>query len=227
MADKEQCVAAYIFTIKKGKKLNAFGKMAFLPGQLADVPGVSFAKMMGSGNGEGFSFWPNLGVYSALMVFEDASACSNFENSLVYKNYTDICSHIKKIYAQAYAAHGEWNGIQPFQIYEKNTSSSIRMVLTRASIKTSKLWQFWKHVPHTSVAISKAEGRIFSIGVGELPWIEQATFSIWESEEAMKNYAYKNQAHLEAIKKTKTLNWYSEELFARFFIREIIDIELK
>jgi heme-degrading monooxygenase HmoA len=54
--------------------------------------------------------------------------------------------------------------------------------------------------------------------VGELPLIYQATLSIWETQEHMRAYAYKNPQHLEAIKKTKELNWYSEELFGRFYL---------
>ena len=44
----------------------------------------------------------------------------------------------------------------------------------------------------------------------------QATFSLWSNAEAMMNYAYKNPKHAEMVKKTRELNWYSEELFARF-----------
>jgi hypothetical protein len=38
----------------------------------------------------------------------------------------------------------------------------------------------------------------------------------------MRAYAYKNPQHLEAIKKTKELNWYSEELFGRFYLLPLL-----
>jgi hypothetical protein len=44
----------------------------------------------------------------------------------------------------------------------------------------------------------------------------QATFSVWSSADAMFDYAYSNPKHAEMVKKTRELNWYSEELFARF-----------
>jgi heme-degrading monooxygenase HmoA len=43
-----------------------------------------------------------------------------------------------------------------------------------------------------------------------------ATFSLWENEESMRAYAYSDSRHLEAIKLTRKLNWYTEEMFARF-----------
>ena len=61
-----------------------------------------------------------------------------------------------------------------------------------------------------------AEGLITSIRIGEVPFIKQATFSIWESKESMKKFAYQMHQHQEVIKKTKKENWYSEDMFVRF-----------
>ena len=61
-----------------------------------------------------------------------------------------------------------------------------------------------------------ADGFIISYGVGEIPWIKQATFSIWESKAAMKNFAYGMKEHAEVIQKTRQQKWYSEDMFTRF-----------
>jgi len=58
------------------------------------------------------------------------------------------------------------------------------------------------------------------VGIGENPFLDQATFSIWESPEAMKKYAYQSFDHSDVIKLTRDRKWYSEELFARFAILE-------
>ena len=55
-----------------------------------------------------------------------------------------------------------------------------------------------------------------SVGVGEVPWIKQATFSIWQTKNAMKQYAYGMKQHAQVIGKTRKEKWYSEELFVRF-----------
>ena len=51
-----------------------------------------------------------------------------------------------------------------------------------------------------------------------MPFIQQATFSIWESEEDINNFAYSNTRHKNIVSKTKKQNWYKEDLFARFHI---------
>ena len=88
--------------------------------------------------------------------------------------------------------------------------------MTRATIRLSKLGRFWEHVPEAAAEMVRAEGFIKSYGVGEWPWIKQATFSIWKTKEDMRNFAYKSQYHKEVIRKTHAENWYSEEMFVRF-----------
>ncbi len=66
--------------------------------------------------------------------------------------------------------------------------------------------------------MKQAEGFILSAGVGEIPWIKQATFSIWKSEKEMNQFAYGMKAHADIVKKTRKEKWYSEDLFARFKI---------
>ena len=40
-------------------------------------------------------------------------------------------------------------------------------------------------------------------------------------EAAIREFAYKGAAHQKAIADTSAYNWYSEELFARFAVREV------
>jgi heme-degrading monooxygenase HmoA len=91
-------------------------------------------------------------------------------------------------------------------------------VLTRATIRLNKLSAFWKNVETVSSQMRTAKGFITSVGIGEVPFIKQATFSIWQSKEYMKQFAYNMQQHAEVIKKTRKENWYSEEMFVRFKI---------
>jgi len=50
----------------------------------------------------------------------------------------------------------------------------------------------------------------------EMPYIKQATFSIWENKEAMKQFCLSNEPAHAVIKKTRKENWYSEDMFVRF-----------
>ena len=91
-------------------------------------------------------------------------------------------------------------------------------ILTRASIRLSKLSSFWKNEDNVANQMSTADGFMTSLGIGEIPWIKQATFSIWESKEHMKQFAYGMKDHADVIRKTRKENWYSEEMFVRFKI---------
>ena len=95
-------------------------------------------------------------------------------------------------------------------------NDGLTAVLTRATIRANKLTAFWSNVAGAASAMSGAEGFVTSIGVGEVPWIKQATFSVWKSKALMKQFAYKTNDHADVIKKTRKENWYKEEMFTRF-----------
>ncbi|MBC5991746.1 DUF3291 domain-containing protein [Pontibacter sp. SD6] len=185
---------------------------------LSKVPGLLFYKLLGSGHGKGFSIKPNFWRYGLMCTWESEAAADTFLNSSAlmqeYKNHTFESWTIRLL---PYQSHGQWDNQEPFSptLTEPHTSGPVA-VLTRASINWLALPNFWRFVPETSKALDDAEGLICSIGLGELPFIRQATFSVWESMEAMKQYAYKNPLHKEVMRRTRAENWYSEELFARF-----------
>ena len=113
--------------------------------------------------------------------------------------------------------HGTWDGKEVFGSLPKQTEyEGLVAVLTRATIRLNKLKSFWKNVNSVATRMNDAPGFITSIGIGEVPWIKQATFSIWQSKEHMKQFAYKMHEHAEVIRKTKKENWYSEDMFVRF-----------
>ncbi len=113
--------------------------------------------------------------------------------------------------------HGVWDGKPVFGILPKNSDYAGPIcILTRATIRISKLARFWSHVNPIAEQMAGAEGFITSVGIGELPLIKQATFSIWTSKEAMKQFAYKMKDHADVVRKTHQEKWYSEDMFVRF-----------
>ncbi len=113
--------------------------------------------------------------------------------------------------------HGLWDGKEPFGSLPKQTDYDGELaVLTRATIRLKKLKDFWGNVDAVANQMAGAEGFITSYGIGEVPFIKQATFSIWQSKSHMKNFAYKMKDHAEVIRRTHKEKWYSEEMFVRF-----------
>jgi hypothetical protein len=115
--------------------------------------------------------------------------------------------------------HGLWDGKAVFGNLPRNTPYMGNIaVLTRATIKLNKLTNFWSRVKPVATQMAKQEGFVTSIGIGEVPFIKQATFSVWQSKEAMKKFAYSMQEHKKVIVDTHKQAWYSEEMFVRFII---------
>ncbi|MGL6267396.1 MAG: hypothetical protein ACRC2O_05700, partial [Chitinophagaceae bacterium] len=113
--------------------------------------------------------------------------------------------------------HGSWDGKKLFsEIKDTKKSDGPVAVLTRATIKLSKVRDFWQNVAPVSNQMKFASGLITSVGIGEMPLLRQATFSIWESMDHMKSFAYSMHEHREVIKKTRKEKWYSEDMFLRF-----------
>ena len=184
--------------------------------------GLSFYKLLGTGAGAGFSLYPDFSTYSILCVWKDRLSADNFINKSHHSTLISKKASFRADYfLNPIHSHGKWDGLNPFKgttIVQDNSKKIA--IITRATLNYSRLLEFWKSVPRASKAIKNASGVIWFKGIGELPFIQQATFSIWENMDSVTDFAYKNKNHAEIVKKTRQRNWYKEDLFARFEIIE-------
>lgn len=176
---------------------------------------ISFFKLLGTGTFDlrpDFSTWGLLATWKKREDFEDFSAGSFvawYQRFFSDQNWTILCQPLQ--------SHGLWDGKNPFiSSTVPATPRGPVAVLTRATIKPSKLRAFRSNAAAVTKEIKDAAGLKFSIGIGEVPFLKQATFSIWENQETINAFAYKKQVHQQVIKRTRSGEWYSEELFARF-----------
>ena len=199
-------------------KLWAFRMMRDAREFLSGVDGMNFCKLMGSGRGLGFNPFPDWSVYSLLQVWKTEDSALDFmNNSPLLSLYDSHSSERIVFFMKNITSRGEWSGSQPFAASDSVIRQDLPVaVLTRATIKNKHLFRFWKYVPVAQKPIVNADGLIFTKGFGEVPVKQMVTFSIWESVEAMRQYAYHSPEHVEAIRKTRKHEWFSEELFARF-----------
>lgn len=175
---------------------------------------------MGSGKNGTFSLQPDWQQWGTITVWNTMQESERFhKESFLSAWWKLFCFEKLNILCTPLASHGQWDGNDPFKTdsYDKNHTGQVA-VLTRASIRFSKLKQFWSNVDPVSKIMSQASGYITSFGIGEAPFFRQATFSVWDSMDSMKAFAYQSREHAEVIKKTRQEDWYSEELFARFKI---------
>jgi hypothetical protein len=195
----------------------AFKQMQLGLQALKGVQGLSFYKILGSGDGNGFGILPNFGTYVLFCVWEkESDAHLFFAHNDFYQSYRSRSSEQLTVYLRSAKAHGLWDGVQPFAFTTDLALDKPVLVLTRARIHLAKLWSFWRRVGNVSQSLDDYKGVILSIGVGEWPLIQQATLSIWHTQAEMLDYAYKNEAHKKVVMQSRQLKWYKEEMFARF-----------
>jgi hypothetical protein len=179
---------------------------------------TSFWKLMGSGRNGTFDKTPDWRQWAVLLVHKEDQRLTNRAPFNFFTTWwTFFRCEIWTLELEPIEGHGTWDGKACFGELPKQTGyEGLIAVLTRATIRLNKLNRFWSHVNGVAVRMDGAEGFITSLGIGEVPLIKQATFSIWDSKAHMKQFAHQLKEHAEVIRKTREENWYSEELFVRF-----------
>ena len=185
---------------------------------------ISFYKLMGSGRNGTFDKIPDLRQWAILCTYNGTSSTIGNELANWYGGFISGWFHFFNCETFTFLldpieGHGSWDGKAVFgKPGPDNSHNGAIATLTRATIRLSRLSHFWKNVAPVANQMSTAKGLITSFGIGEIPWIKQATFSIWQSKEDMKNFAYSMKLHADVIKKTRKEKWYSEDMFVRFAI---------
>ncbi len=210
-------VSLTIVRYKKWQTPFALLAMAIFRLPLSFQKGCTFWKLLGSGKNGTFDLQPDWQQWGLLAVWDDRRSFEQFYhqsfiafwwNFFFVEKWTILLSPLQ--------SHGKWDGKQPFDTVTDDNHTGPIAVLTRATIRFNKLQEFWGSVDDAASLMTTAKGYIASFGIGEAPLYRQATFSIWESVEDVKAFAYRSREHAEVIRKTREGNWYKEELFARF-----------
>ena len=195
----------------------AFWMMARARCSMGKVPDIQFWKLCGSGTGEGFTPLPNTAVYAILATWPDAeTARDRIASASIFNEYRTHASEDWTVFLTPTSARGNWSGTTPFTVQPANETGPLA-ALTRATIKPSILLRFWRRVPNISNSIGRDPNVVFKIGIGEVPWLHQVTFSIWPDANAMAGFARPGHP-AEAIKAVRREGWFREELYARFAV---------
>ncbi|MEO0358690.1 MAG: spheroidene monooxygenase [Pseudomonadota bacterium] len=199
-------------------RLWAFVMMGLARPAMGRIPDIGFWKLCGSGVGEGFTPVPNISVYAILAVWPDAeTARKQTQTAPIFEKYQSKSTEHWTVYLTPAQARGAWSGQTPFEPTPIALNGPLA-ALTRATIKPSILQRFWGRVPSISQVIGSDPNVAFKIGIGEVPWFHQVTFSIWPDTDAMSRFARGDGPHGQAIKAVREGAWFKEELYARFAI---------
>jgi spheroidene monooxygenase len=187
---------------------------------LRKLPGLRFAKALGSGHDGGFGLRPSASRQGLFALFGSEAEADRFIHaSPIPKAYAARSREFLSLKLRATSSRGAWGGAAMAATAQAPATGPVA-ALTRASIRPARAWQFWSHSPASERALQDAPGCLLAVGLGEAPILRQATFSLWESQAAMDAYA-RSGPHLQAIRAATAGGWFSESMFVRFLPLEV------
>ncbi|GGO21534.1 hypothetical protein GCM10010116_43330 [Microbispora rosea subsp. aerata] len=198
--------------------------MAFDRPVLRRTAGLVFWRLLGSGRGPSMTLGADLRRWALLAVWRDERALEEFlACSPIPARWRREAIETWHVRLTPISSRGRWNGVEPFVPVtgrparsETGREDGPVAVLTRASIRPSRLLAFYRSIPAVERSLRAQDGCLASVGLGEWPLARQATFSLWRDAAAVRAFAYAGRAHREVVGRVRAHDWYSEELFARF-----------
>ena len=195
----------------------AISQMQWSKRPLGRLPSIGFHKLMGTGGGAGFSTRPNLRVWTILSTWPDGAAALAGIEGAPFRAKAGRAAETATIFLAPLSARGRWAAESAFVPADVDPAPDGPIAaLTRATVRPGALARFWRRVPSISATIEGEAAVRFMIGMGEVPYLHQVTFSIWDDAEAMRRFSRESATHGEAVRRVAEEGWFSEQLFARF-----------
>jgi hypothetical protein len=192
-------------------------RMALDRRHLRGVPGLRFAKLLGTGDGRTFTVRDADPLHWGLLaVWEDTAAASAFAAGPTHRGWERLARERLELALRPASSRGLWSGRRPFGDPVPRRVDGPVAALTRARIKARSTRAFWRAVPPVSQDLHAVPGLRLAVGIGEAPIGLQGTFSLWEGAGPLVEFAHRRAAHAEVVGRTAREGLYAEELFARF-----------
>jgi hypothetical protein len=205
-------VTLHVWRVTRRATGAALLRMATEPRRLRALPGVRFAKILGTGSGT--TFGPgdaDLTRFAAVVVWDRPDAVDRVD--LRWRTARRVRLDLRPL-----SSRGTWSGTAPFGAALSGRTDGPVLALTRARLRPAKALTFWRSVPPVARELAAAPGLLARLGVGEAPIGWQGTVSVWRSTADLTAFAYRQPEHCAVVQRTPADRWYAEELFARFAV---------
>jgi hypothetical protein len=190
---------------------------------LRTAPGLCFAKLLGTGAGRSFTLRDaDPRHWAVLAAWEHHEAARAFEGSPTLTGWRRRSEEHLRLALRPLHSKGAWSGRRPFGSPRTSGWEGPVAALTRARVRQSRGREFWAAVPQVNDVLHRAPGLRLAIGIGDAPLVLMGTFSVWDSAEDLRRFAYGTPEHRDVIRRTGETGWHVEDLFARFGVLEAV-----
>ena len=212
--------------------------------------GLTFAKLLGTGDGRTFTLRDaDLGHWGLLTCWvppgdghgvdgrsagrhgdgspdrpddaADHGVLAGLEATRTVRAWDRLSHERLRVVLRPLASRGRWAGREPFGKPPPHRAEGPVASITRARLRPRLARTFWRAVPPVSQDLHRVDGLRLAVGIGEAPVGLQGTFSLWDDARRLDAFAYRRAAHADVVRRTAELGWYAEELFARFAVVSI------
>lgn len=184
--------------------------------RLDRVEGLAFWRLLGTGRGNDTGPGADLARSAVFAVWNDESDLDRFLESHPIARRWERATESWTVRLRSLGGHGRWRGVDPLDGLTKGERGGSVAIITRADVRRAAGRAFGEAAREVDTELHTADGLIDVVGIGEAPTGRLATFSLWESMEAVRAFAYSMPRHQQVIEETRDGDWYSEEMFARF-----------
>ena len=219
-----EVVTLQVWQVPLARLPRALWRVARDRGRLRRLPGVRFAKLLGTGTGFGPAK-ADPTRWAALTVWADAAAAAEADHSPIARAWRALATAYCRLDLRALNSRGAWAGREPFTVEPAQTRTAAAhaddgpvLALTRARLRPVRARAFWRAIGPVAAAAQAAPGLLAAFGVGEAPVGWQGTVSVWRRPQDLAAFAYRDPRHAAVVERTPIEGWYEEELFARFAI---------
>lgn len=184
--------------------------------RLPRVTGLAFWRLLGTGSGDDTGRGADLSRSALFAVWADERDLDAFLRDSAIARRWQGAEESWHVRLRSIGGHGTWKGFDPLAGMEEGNDVGPIAIITRANVRRRSWKAFGRASEVVDAELHRAPGLVDVVGIGETPVGALATFSLWTSLAAAREFAYSMPDHVDVVRRTRAEDWYSEEMFARF-----------